>query len=48
MKSNSSSASELNPPKNITPSTKTVLTGILILMPLTLALVGFYTGGLNP
>lgn len=36
--------SELNPPQNITPSVSTTVSGILILLPLVLLLVGFYSG----
>jgi hypothetical protein len=46
--SNNSHASELNPPENITPSIGTTINGILILTPLTLILVGLFSGALNP
>lgn len=36
--------SELNPPQNITPSVGTTISGILVLLPLTLLLLGFYSG----
>ncbi|WP_431628693.1 hypothetical protein [Alkalinema pantanalense] len=42
-----SQASELNPPYNITPSFKSIMTGILTLLPLTILLVGFYSGAIN-
>jgi hypothetical protein len=48
MKTDSSHASELNPPDNITPSIGTTINGILILTPLTLVLVGLFFGVLNP
>ncbi|AFY91661.1 hypothetical protein [Chamaesiphon minutus] len=44
----SSHASELNPPDNITPSIGTTINGILILLPLTLILVGLFSGVINP
>jgi hypothetical protein len=39
--------SELNPLENITPSIGTVLNAILILTPLSLVLIGFYTGAID-
>lgn len=39
--------SELNPP-NITPSVGTTINGILVLLPLSLFLIGLYTGVINP
>jgi hypothetical protein len=39
--------SELNPPENITPSIGTVINAILILTPLSLVLIGFYTGAID-
>jgi hypothetical protein len=48
MKNTLSQTSELNPPENITPSIKTTLSGILILLPLFLLLIGLYSGVLNP
>jgi hypothetical protein len=44
MKSAPYQKSELNPPSNITPSVGTTLGGILFFVPLTLLLVGFYSG----
>jgi hypothetical protein len=40
--------SELNPPQNITPSTQTTINGILILLPLSLILIGLYSGAIHP
>jgi hypothetical protein len=48
MKKTLSQTSELNPPENITPSINTTLSGILILLPLTLLLIGLYFGVINP
>jgi hypothetical protein len=48
MKSNSPRTSELNPPDNITPSVGTVLSGIMILLPLTVFLIGLYSGAFKP
>ena len=49
MKTNTSSqGSELKPPYNITPSTKTTVTGILVLLPVTLFVLGIATGAINP
>jgi hypothetical protein len=39
--------SELNPPENITPSIGTTINAILILLPLSLILLGFYTGAID-
>jgi hypothetical protein len=39
--------SELNPPENITPSIGTVINAILILTPLSLVLIGFYSGAID-
>jgi hypothetical protein len=39
--------SELNPP-DITPSIGTTISGILILLPLSLFLLGLFTGGIKP
>jgi hypothetical protein len=39
--------SELNPPENITPSIGTTINAILILLPLSLFLIGFYTGAID-
>jgi hypothetical protein len=39
--------SELNPPENITPSIGTTINAILILTPLSLLLLGFYTGAID-
>ncbi|MGL5806217.1 MAG: purine permease [Xenococcaceae cyanobacterium] len=47
MKATSRQTSELNPPKNITPSVGTTINGILILLPLSLFLLGLFTGLLN-
>jgi hypothetical protein len=44
---NSQYKSELNPPENITPSIGTVINAILIFTPLTLVLLGFYTGAID-
>ncbi len=44
MKSPSRQNSELNPPENITPSIKTTINGILVLLPLSLFLLGLFTG----
>ena len=46
--SSNSHASELNPPKNITPSIGTTINAILILLPLSLILLGLFTGVINP
>ena len=49
MKVNTSpQTSELTPPQNITPSSQTVINGILILLPLTLIIVGLYSGAIRP
>jgi hypothetical protein len=40
--------SELNPPSNITPSTGTVVSGILLLLPLFLLFIALYSGLINP
>jgi hypothetical protein len=48
MKTNTAKDSELKPPYNITPSTKTTLTGILILLPLTLFFLSLFTGLIKP
>jgi hypothetical protein len=48
MKANSPLKSELNPPDNITPSVATVLSGIMILLPLGVFLIGLYSGTLKP
>jgi uncharacterized membrane protein YvlD (DUF360 family) len=39
--------SELTPP-NITPSVSTTINGILVLLPLSLFLLGLFTGVINP
>jgi hypothetical protein len=39
--------SELTPP-NITPSVGTTISGILVLLPLSLFLLGLFTGVINP
>jgi hypothetical protein len=39
--------SELNPPENITPSIGTTINAILIFLPLSLILIGFYTGAID-
>jgi hypothetical protein len=39
--------SELTPP-NITPSVSTTMSGILVLLPLSLFLLGLFTGVINP
>jgi hypothetical protein len=44
MKSNSPRTSELNPPDNITPSVATVLSGMMVLLPLGVFLIGLYSG----
>ncbi|MGL6341844.1 MAG: purine permease [Waterburya sp.] len=44
MKSPARQNSELKPPENITPSTKTTINGILVLLPLSLFLLGLFTG----
>ena len=46
--SSNSHASELNPPENITPSIGTTINAILILLPLSLILLGLFTGVINP
>ncbi|WP_310416734.1 purine permease [Chamaesiphon sp. OTE_8_metabat_110] len=43
-----SHASELNPPENITPSIGTTINAILILAPLSLILIGLFSGLINP
>jgi hypothetical protein len=48
MKSNSTHRSELNPPENITPSIATTLAGIMVLLPLSVFLIGLYSGVLRP
>jgi hypothetical protein len=40
--------SELNPPENITPSVGTTVSGILVLLPLTIILIGLYSGAFKP
>jgi hypothetical protein len=40
--------SELNPPENITPSVGTTLSGIMVLLPLTIVLIGLYSGAFKP
>jgi hypothetical protein len=48
MKAISRRTSELNPAEeNITPSIQTTLSGILILLPLALFLLGLFTGLIN-
>jgi hypothetical protein len=42
------SNSELNPPENITPSTGTTISAILMLAPLSLFLIGLYFGVIDP
>jgi hypothetical protein len=44
MKASSGNKSELNPPENITPSIGTTINAILILLPLSLFLLGLFTG----
>ncbi len=44
MKTNSPKRSELNPPDNITPSLGTTLSGIMVLLPLGVFLIGLYSG----
>jgi hypothetical protein len=44
MKANAPKTSELNPPNNITPSVATTLSGLLILLPLGVFLIGMYSG----
>lgn len=39
--------SELNPPENITPSVSTTISGILLLLPLFLLIVGVYSGAFD-
>jgi hypothetical protein len=48
MKANFSQKSELNPPNNITPSVATTLSGMLILLPLGVFLIGMYSGAFSP
>lgn len=47
MNATSRPTSELNPPVNITPSVKTTMTGIIVLLPLSLLLLGLFTGFLK-
>jgi hypothetical protein len=47
MKKSARPFSELNPPENITPSIKTTINAILILLPLALFLLGLFTGLIN-
>lgn len=47
MKSTVSQKSELNPPENITPSFQTVMSGILVLLPLVVVLLGLYMNAIN-
>ncbi len=47
MKVPSPQSSELNPPDNITPSIQTTINGILILLPLSLLIVGIYSGAID-
>jgi hypothetical protein len=44
MKASLGNKSELNPPQNITPSIGTTINAILILLPLSLFLLGLFTG----
>jgi hypothetical protein len=44
MKASIRGNSELNPPENITPSIGTTINAILILLPLSLFLLGLFTG----
>lgn len=48
MSNRSSNSSELNPPENITPSTKTVFSALAVLIPIALLFLGLFTGALNP
>jgi hypothetical protein len=48
MKANIPQKSELNPPDNITPSVATTLSGMLILLPLGVFLIGMYSGAFSP
>jgi hypothetical protein len=48
MKVTSPQRSELNPPDNITPSVATTLSGLLILLPLGVFLIGMYSGAFSP
>ncbi|NJM49329.1 MAG: purine permease [Alkalinema sp. RU_4_3] len=48
MKANFPQRSELNPPNNITPSVATTLTGLLVLLPLGVFLIGMYSGAFSP
>jgi hypothetical protein len=48
MKTNAPRTSELHPPDNITPSVGTVLSGIMILLPLGVFLIGLYSGAFRP
>jgi hypothetical protein len=48
MKANAPQTSELNPPNNITPSVATTLSGMLILLPLGVFLIGMYSGAFSP
>jgi hypothetical protein len=48
MKANAPRTSELNPPNNITPSVATTLSGLLILLPLGVFLIGMYSGAFGP
>jgi hypothetical protein len=48
MQAASPKKSELNPPENITPSVGTVLSGIMILLPLGVFLIGLYSGAIKP
>jgi hypothetical protein len=48
MKANSPRTSELNPPDNITPSLATTLSGIMVLLPIGVFLIGLYSGVFKP
>jgi hypothetical protein len=48
MKDNTPRTSELNPPDNITPSVATTLSGIMVLLPIAVFLIGLYTGTFKP
>jgi hypothetical protein len=48
MKANFPQKSELNPPDNITPSVATTLSGILVLLPLGIFLIGMYSSAFRP
>jgi hypothetical protein len=48
MKVSAPRTSELNPPDNITPSVATTLSGIMVLLPIGVFLIGLYSGTFKP